>query len=305
YRLLSSALRLASRLPNARKVVLLQTSGMATRGQKQSDEQRLTELHDKLSQSKRVLVLTGAGVSAESGIPTFRGSTAGSWRGFTISELACPEAFQRSPSQVWELYHYRREKSLAAKPNLAHVAIAKFEQFCLKRGIDFMLATQNIDRLHQRAGSSRVIELHRSLFLVRCTACDSVTENYDSPICEALRGRGDPSPQADSTPIPEDQLPRCAGCSGLLRPYVVWFGEPLNEGELSSVQEFANMSDFVLVVGTSNAVYPAAMIAPDARRSGAQLAEFNLDASCSSSNDVSYFVAGPCGSTLPKALPRL
>ena len=127
-----------------------------------------------------------------------------------------------------------------------------------------MVITQNIDGLHKRAGSENIIELHGNLFKVRCTKCKAVTVNEDSPICESLRGRGAPEPEAKSDRIPIEMLPRCPkeGCGGLLRPHVVWFGEGLDERVLRDTDENLDSCDLCLVVGTSSVVYPAAMFAP-------------------------------------------
>jgi len=194
--------------------------------------------------AQRVVVLTGAGVSAESGVPTFRGA-GGFWRTYQAQDLATPEAFDRDPSLVWEFYHYRREVRplllsivnanfpkvmLSKSPNPAHLAIAECAERLKAEGRHLRVITQNIDELHTTAGTKDLLELHGSLFRVRCLECDEVTENRDSPICKALEGRGAPDPDAFAARIPEKDLPRCKkpSCGGLLRPHVVWFGEGLN-----------------------------------------------------------------------------
>merc|ERR1712083_787393 len=141
--------------------------------------------------AKHVVVLTGAGVSAESGVPTFRG--AGEfWREYAAQDLATPFAFRRDPSLVWEFYHFRREVMREKHPNPAHIAIAEAEKRLKAEGKKLVVITQNIDELHRRAGTENILELHGSLFRVRCVRCGEITENRDSPICEALRDRGAP-----------------------------------------------------------------------------------------------------------------
>ena len=208
-----------------------------------------------------VVVLTGAGVSAESGVPTFRGA-GGFWREFQAQQLATPEAFEEDPSLVWEFYHYRREVMLEKQPNPAHLAIAQAEKKLKELGKRLIVITQNIDELHKRAGSENILELHGSLFRVRCTRCGEETSNYDSPICEALRDKGKPDPNAGSANIPVKDLPTCKSCGGLLRPAVVWFGEGLNHDVLGQAHDEIEECDVCMVVGTSSVVYPAAMFAP-------------------------------------------
>jgi NAD-dependent deacetylase len=176
---------------------------------------------------KRVVVFTGAGVSADSGIPTFRGS-GGLWRDFRAEDLATPEAFARDPALVWEWYEWRRGLVRAAEPNAAHRAVARLD--------DALVVTQNVDALHARAGSRDVIELHGSLFRTRCTRDGTA--------------RASPEPFTD---IP----PRCE-CGALLRPDVVWFGEMLPRGAFERAASAVEAADALLVIGTSGVVYPAA-----------------------------------------------
>jgi NAD-dependent deacetylase len=203
----------------------------------------------RLASARAVLVLTGAGVSAESGVPTFRGPE-GLWRQFRPEDLATAEAFERDPKLVWEWYAWRRERIAPLRPNAAHVALAALEA----RVPEFLLATQNVDGLHAVAGSRKLSELHGSLWRVRCVSCAVRREERSVPLRE----------------LP----PRCA-CGGLLRPDVVWFGEPLPEGEIERVMLAGRAADVVLVVGTSSLVYPAAAIAPIARSAGAFVVEVN------------------------------
>jgi NAD-dependent deacetylase len=176
---------------------------------------------------RNVVVFTGAGVSAESGIPTFRGE-GGLWRKFRAEELATPEAFARDPALVWEWYEWRRGLVLAAAPNAAHLAIAALP--------DAVVVTQNVDALHARAGSADVVELHGSLFRVRC-----VREQH-----------------VRAAPEPFGLLPPRCQCGALLRPDVVWFGEMLPEDALARASAAMHGADLVLIIGTSGIVYPAA-----------------------------------------------
>ena len=166
------------------------------------DETKITELADLLRNKPRLAVLTGAGISAESGIPTFRGQE-GLWRQFRAEDLATPEAFGRDPRLVWEWYDWRRGIIAAREPHAGHFVLARWEAFFP----GFVLITQNVDGLHRRAGSTAILELHGNIWEVRCTAEGTVAPNHESPLRE----------------IP----PRCPSCSALLRPNVVWFGEAL------------------------------------------------------------------------------
>ncbi|XP_068176303.1 NAD-dependent protein deacylase sirtuin-5, mitochondrial-like [Antennarius striatus] len=262
----------------------------------------LAAFREIFSKSKNVVVLTGAGVSAESGVPTFRGA-GGYWRKWQAPTLATPEAFSSNPSRVWEFYHYRREVMLTKTPNPAHVAIAECEERLSKRGRKVTVVTQNIDELHRRAGSKNVLELHGSLFKTRCMSCGHEAANYKSPICAALEGKGAPDPDTDEANIPIQHLPRCEqpGCAGLLRPAVVWFGESLDSDVLQRVDAVLDACDLCLVVGTSSVVYPAAMFAPDLASRGVPVAEFNMEDTPVTMRFKFHF-QGPCGTTLPPAL---
>ncbi|KAF5925066.1 hypothetical protein HPG69_008743 [Diceros bicornis minor] len=226
------------------------------------------------AKAKHIVVISGAGVSAESGVPTFRGA-GGYWRkwqaqarpgdvdvGIVILEdLATPQAFARNPSRVWEFYHYRREVMQSKEPNPGHLAIAECEARLHKQGRQVMVITQNIDELHRKAGTKNLLEIHGSLFKTRCTSCGVVAANYKSPICPALSGKGCEE----------------AGCGGLLRPHVVWFGENLDLAILEQVDRELALCDLCLVVGTSSVVYPAAMFAPQVSARGVPVAEFNME----------------------------
>ncbi|KAI6655093.1 NAD-dependent protein deacylase sirtuin-5, mitochondrial-like [Oopsacas minuta] len=253
-----------------------------------------------LAHAKSVVALTGAGVSAESGVPTFRGA-GGYWRTYQAQQLATPEAFSEDPSLVWEFYHYRREVMLTKTYNPAHLALANLEKRLINEGKQFTLLTQNIDRLHQAAGSQNVVELHGSLFLTRCLSCSEVKENRDSPICASLKDKGAPDPDEKSAGIPADQLPRCSSCSGLLRPHVVWFGESLDTNVMSKSYSVMCECDLFLVIGTSSVVYPAAGFALNLANKGVLVAEFNIEPTTATSA-FNYHFHGKCGEILPPAL---
>jgi len=265
----------------------------------------LAHFRELLSEAKKVVVLTGAGVSAESGVPTFRGA-GGLWRTYQAQDLATPQAFHRDPSLVWEFYHYRREVVLTKLPNPAHTAIAECQHRLSNQGRRLRVITQNVDELHTRAGTTDLVELHGSLFKTRCVECGEVKPNRQSPICEALRGRGAPEVEVEAARIQEADLPRCdnGGCGGLLRPHVVWFGEGLDERVLGSAYQELEECDLCLVVGTSSVVYPAAMFAPQVAARGVPVAEFNMETTPATSRlgGKGFFFQGPCGSTLPDAL---
>ncbi|KAM5298890.1 NAD-dependent protein deacylase sirtuin-5, mitochondrial isoform 2-T2 [Ctenodactylus gundi] len=236
--------------------------------------------------AKHIAIISGAGVSAESGIPTFRGA-GGYWRKWQAQELATPEAFARNPSRVWEFYHYRREVILTKEPNPGHIAIAECEARLHEQGRRVVVITQNIDELHRRAGTKNLLEIHGTIFKTRCTSCGSVVENYKNPICPALSGKGCEE----------------AGCRGLVRPHVVWFGENLDPAILEEAFRELDLCDLCLVVGTSSVVYPAAMFAPQVAARGVPVAEFNTETT-PATNRFRFYFQGPCGTTLPEALAR-
>jgi len=234
--------------------------------------ERAAAAGERLRAARRVLVLTGAGVSAESGVPTFRGP-GGLWRQYRPEDLATEEAFARDPSLVWEWYAWRRETIAPLRPNDAHRAIAVLEG----RTPEFLLATQNVDGLHATAGSSRMVELHGTIWSLRCTGCRREAEDRRVPLPE----------------LP----PRCE-CGALLRPGVVWFGEALPQEALERAFEAARAAEVVLVVGTSSLVYPAAALPQVARAAGAFVIEVNPEATpLSETADVS--LRGTAASVVP------
>ena len=230
---------------------------------------------DCIASAERVSVLTGAGISAESGIPTFRGA-GGLWRNFRAETLATPDAFTHDPKLVWEWYDWRRGIVAAAEPNAGHRALVLLED----RVPQFTLITQNVDGLHERAGSRNVLRLHGSIWHLRCVRCHTETKD--------LR-----------VPLPE--LPPACPCGGMLRPGVVWFGEGLPERVWDNAQRAVAEADVVLVVGTSAVVYPAASLVPMAARAGAKIIEINIDETPLSAG-VHYSLRGPTGTILPQLI---
>lgn len=198
------------------------------------------------------VALTGAGISAESGIPTFRGD-GGIWEQYRATDLATPASFERDPELVWRFYNWRRELVSNCQPNQAHKILAEIEnQFS-----DFTLITQNIDGLHQEAGSRHIIELHGSIWRLRCNDCGHKWQDMRSPIPEPV--------------------PACPACSGLARPDVVWFGESLDFGVLQNAHRSSTRAKLMLVIGTSAVVYPAAELPLLGKNAGARLIEINME----------------------------
>jgi NAD-dependent deacetylase len=211
----------------------------------------LANLTRRLADARSITVLTGAGISADSGVPTFRGAD-GLWRNFRAEDLATPEAFERDPRLVWEWYNWRRELIATKHPNAAHEAVVEMERRCE----NFWLITQNVDGLHRDAGSRKLSEIHGNIWMVRCTGCGVVEDNRDVPIA-----------------VP----PSCRRCGSLLRPHIVWFGESLFPDDLARCASALRHCDVLLVIGTSGVVYPAAGFASIAKEAGAFVAEINLD----------------------------
>lgn len=233
-----------------------------------------------LRTSEEVAVLTGAGVSAESGVPTFRGAD-GLWEGNRVEDVATPHAFQRDPKLVWRFYNARRAKLRTVRPNPGHHALARLEQRMPAGRLT--LITQNVDGLHRAAGSRRVLELHGNLARVRCTGCGVVEDRGGQEL-------GD--------------LPHCAACRQMLRPDIVWFYEALPEDIWAEAEAAAGRCQCFLVVGTSAIVYPAAGLIDVARCSGAKVIEVNLTATAASeAADVGLY--GPSGQILPRLVGML
>jgi len=209
-------------------------------------------LVERLRSAKSVIALTGAGISAESGVPTFRDAQTGLWARYSPEDLATPQAFHRNPRVVWEWYRWRRQLVMEAEPSSGHVALARLAN----RYDNFRLITQNVDGLHQRAGSIDVLELHGNLFRNLC-AREGIDVQLDS----------------DDMEVP----PRCDHCGGPVRPGVVWFGEALPAGALEEASRLCSSADVVLVVGTSGMVHPAASLPALSKSGGAFVVEINPD----------------------------
>ncbi len=223
----------------------------------------ILDVRDRIRQAKSVTVLTGAGISADSGVPTFRGPD-GLWKNFRPEELASPDAFDRDPKLVWEWYNWRRELLATKIPNPAHEALVKLEALIP----NFWVITQNVDGLHAAAGTQHLSEIHGNIWKVRCIQCQQVTENHALPV---------------SFP------PSCTACGGLLRPHIVWFGESLATDDLEQSYAALQRCDILLIIGTSGLVYPAASFAPVAKDHGAFVVELNLETTPHSSVvDVSF-----------------
>lgn len=245
----------------------------------------LDQAAECLRRARRVAVLTGAGVSAESGLATFRGA-GGLWEGHSVEEVATPSAFGRNPALVWRFYNARRAALRTAQPNPGHRALAALEDHFAdksRNGGLFTLITQNVDGLHQAAGSRRVLELHGSLRRIRCTVC-----SY-----KADRGQEE---------LPD--LPRCAECGELLRPDVVWFEEMLPIETWQAAAKATAECQCFLVAGTSAVVYPAAGLIDAAREAGAAVIEVNPEATLASRRG-GLGLRGPSGVILPQLVQRL
>jgi NAD-dependent deacetylase len=236
------------------------------------------ELLDKLSGAASVAVLTGAGISAESGVPTFRGED-GLWKKFRPQELATVDAFMRNPALVWDWYQHRRKLLFAVQPNPGHLALRDLEERCQ----DFTLITQNIDGLHQKAGSQRVLELHGNIRRNRCMACGRTYEDVD---------------------LREDRSVPLCRCGGKIRPDVVWFGESLPRQTLEQAFLASTRCQVFFSIGTSAVVYPAASLPMLALQGGAYVVEINIEPT-DLSPQANQFIRGRSGEVLPPLLRAL
>jgi NAD-dependent deacetylase len=231
------------------------------------------KLIDALRNARRIAALTGAGVSKESGIPTFREAQTGLWAQYDPQELATPQAFRRDPKLVWEWYTWRRGLVSEAEPNPGHFALAEMETLVP----ELTLITQNVDGFHLQAGSHRVLELHGSIMRNKCFAEDVVVESW-----------------VDDGQVP----PRCPNCGSPLRPDVVWFGESLPQGVLDRAIRASTRAEVFLSIGTSSLVQPAASLPMYARQGGALLVEINPDET-PLSREVDIRIPFPSGEALP------
>ncbi len=228
--------------------------------------------------ARRVAVITGAGISHESGIPTFRGPD-GLWKNFRPEELASPEAFRRDPGLVWEWYDWRRGICAKAEPNPAHGVVAEME----RTYPEFLLITQNVDGLHARAGNRKMVEIHGNIWQARCTVCGHRFENHQVPL--------------ETIPL------HCEKCDGLARPHIVWFGESYDEEQLSRALTFLESVDLVFTIGTSGMVSMPVFLAERAREEGAFLVDVNPSSS-SLSSLAHLFLQGKAGEELPRFWQR-
>lgn len=239
------------------------------------------KLIDKLQRAQHLVVLTGAGVSAESGIPTFRDALTGLWENFDAEELASENGFLADPALVWGWYEWRRQRVLQAKPNAAHATIARLAQRVPK----LTLITQNVDDLHERAGNAEVLHLHGSFHRPRCIACETPYSFPDSTQNSSQESRIYP--------------PRCTICGGQVRPGVVWFGEMLPQFEWQQAEQACANADLLMIVGTSGLVWPAADLPYKAEQSGCSIVQINP--SITSFNSIAEFnLCGKAGELLPK-----
>jgi NAD-dependent deacetylase len=232
-------------------------------------------LVEALGRARKLAVLTGAGISAESGVPTFRDAQTGLWARYDPQDLATPEAFRRDPKLVWEWYAWRRTLVAAARPNPGHFALVRMQE----RQPGLVLITQNVDGLHARAGSRDVVELHGNIARIVCSAGCGAVDDFD----------------------PDAAPPRCPKCAAWLRPDVVWFGEPLPAAALESARHAAADCEIFFSVGTSALVYPAADLPRVARDAGALLVEINPDDTALSAL-ADFALRGPAGALLPALL---
>jgi len=242
----------------------------------------MTEERLPLDDGSWLLVLTGAGVSAESGVPTFRG-VGGLWRTHPVEQVASPDGFDADPGLVWEFYSERRAKAQGVVPNAGHFALAEVEE---RLGERFLLVTQNVDGLHRKAGSHRLVELHGNLFTSRCSKCAR-------------------PPFSDEAVYPAGSVPTCDACGARLRPHIVWFGETLEERNLAAIDAFVERAAegrlCFLAAGTSGAVYPAAGLVNVARRAGAKSWLVNADAA-DNARAFDHVYRGKSGELLPVLL---
>ena len=245
-----------------------------------------------LRDAQHVCVLTGAGVSAESGVPTFRDARQGLWAKYDPQKLATPDGFLSDPALTWEWYRWRRQLVSDVEPNPGHFALAELERLVPK----LTLVTQNVDGLHQLAGSVSVIEFHGNIFVDRCFAEGTIVEE---PIVEEPIVKGPNVEACDS-----EDVPTCPRCGSLIRPGVVWFGEAIPEDAMDAAFAEAAACDLFLSVGTSSEVYPAAGLVDIARGAGAVTAEVNTE-STGSASIFDHVLEGRSGVILPKLVDSL
>lgn len=238
-------------------------------------------VRERIGRARSVCALTGAGISADSGVPTFRGAgglwlrpfeeaapgASALWEGYRVEDVATPEAFARDPAFVWRFYDERRQQLLAIRPNAAHLALADLE----RRGCNVCVATQNIDDLHNVAGSRRVLELHGNIWKARCVRCSVVAGYRDVPVQFPPTCRRCAGAHGAASALSRSQ------CGGMLRPHVVWFGEMLDESVVDAATAALTTCDTLLVIGTSGTVYPVAGFPAMAKEHGVFIVEVNAE----------------------------
>ena len=253
---------------------------------------QLEQASKLLRSAKRVCILTGAGISAESGIPTFRDKQTGLWENFRAEDLASPSAFARDPKLVWSWYQWRRQLVHDKAPNPAHIALAQWQQ---AQSHQLTLITQNVDDLHEQAGS-QAIHLHGHLWRNRCNQCDKAYEE----------GLADSEPAKDAVEKMNsfsEELIACPQCGGYIRPDIVWFGESLPVAAWQQAEKAAASCEVFMSIGTSSLVYPAAGLAQLAKQNGAKVIEINPNPTSSSAVDI--ILAAKAGVVMPLLLERL
>ncbi|ALV63065.1 NAD-dependent protein deacetylase of SIR2 family [Thermococcus sp. 2319x1] len=238
-----------------------------------------------IAHSRFLIAFTGAGISAESGIPTFRDKN-GLWEKYRVEEVATPEAFRRNPRLVWEFYRMRMKLMKGAKPNRGHLALAELERMGLLKAV----ITQNIDNLHREAGNKNVVELHGNIYRVKCTSCAYRENLLESEKLEEF--------------LEEEGLLKCPKCGSLLRPDVVWFGEPLPQEALQKAFKLAERADVCLVIGTSGQVFPAAYVPYIVKENGGYVIEINpKESGITPIADI--FLKGPAGEIMEHLLAKV
>ncbi|MDQ4074385.1 MAG: NAD-dependent deacylase [Thermoproteota archaeon] len=282
-------------------------------------QENMAKIRKLLHKSRKIVFLSGAGLSKESGIPTFRGQ-GGIWKNYDTSKLASFSAFTQNPSQVWEFYRYRQNMIAKCHPNAAHLSISAMEN----QGVDVWVVTQNVDGLHNRAGSKKIIELHGNIFRAQCIKCGYIgdvsvdikgisnLDNDSEPNTNrrhVIPGNQKPSPSSTTTPSSpifstkcmesEKALPRCKNCKNVLKPGVVMFGEPLPKNEWLKATEVSSSCNMMVVVGTSLLVSPANTLPYYAKKNNAILVEVNLEKTWLSKM-MDFTLIGTAAEILPK-----
>lgn len=267
-----------------------------------------TELTTKVQQAaellqaaKRICILTGAGISAESGIPTFRDKQTGLWARYRAEDLATPSAFERDPKLVWSWYQWRRQLVQDKVPNPAHHALANWQQSAVANGQQLTLITQNVDDLHEQAGSTAT-HLHGHLWRNRCHQCAKAYEG-DKQIAHSTGSLNGQSSDDKASVSFDEELITCAHCGGYIRPDIVWFGESLPMDAWQTAEEAAAECDIFMSIGTSSLVYPAAGLAQLAKRNGAKVIEINPNPTANSFVDIT--LAEKAGIVMPLLIERI